>query len=435
MVSSINIVQLLSWSGFVNAIFSIGLGLFVLSTDWRRRSNQWLLITTFFIAFFAFSYAIWLAIDVSPNGTAASALFWTRMLDFGALWISITFTTWIVSLLGFEFKQHAHVRYMITIGYIVTIFISFFAFTPLFVSSVKPALFFRFWPQPGPLFDVYVGFLYLGYSCIYCQVLLYIKYFQYRREKSPEAKGIFLLSMATFAGFLGGATNFPLWYGIPIPPYGNFLVVFWVFILGYATIRYNPLYMKHKVVSTELLVAAILLFLLSRVFLTVMNGTVIGAIPDLVVFVGAVVIGFFLVRSVLNEIKQKEQLAEVNGQLDKSNAQLGELSRHLQQKVDEQTKDVRKAYEVEHKARLELEELDKNKDQFILATQHHLRTPLTIIKGYMQSLIKTPPQDFNSATKDILGNLDSTADNLSSLVNELLDVSEMQVEGKKQAAS
>ena len=56
----------------------------------------------------------------------------------------------------------------------------------------------------------------------------------------------------------------------------------------------------------------------------------------------------------------------------------------MQEKVDEQVLDVRRAYEIEKKARNELEKLNAEKDRFVLSTQHNLRTPLTIVKGFLE---------------------------------------------------
>ena len=47
------------------------------------------------------------------------------------------------------------------------------------------------------------------------------------------------LIVATGVGFTGGATNFPLWYGIEILPYGTILFTFHVSLVAYTLLRYN----------------------------------------------------------------------------------------------------------------------------------------------------------------------------------------------------
>jgi two-component system nitrogen regulation sensor histidine kinase GlnL len=48
----------------------------------------------------------------------------------------------------------------------------------------------------------------------------------------PASQMNFVLGSATI-GFFGGLTNFPLWYEIPIPPYGNVTVFVYLLMVGY----------------------------------------------------------------------------------------------------------------------------------------------------------------------------------------------------------
>ncbi|MDD2732292.1 MAG: histidine kinase N-terminal 7TM domain-containing protein, partial [Candidatus Pacebacteria bacterium] len=66
----------------------------------------------------------------------------------------------------------------------------------------------------------------------------------------------------------------------------------------------------------------------------------------------------------LSTLSKQAAIAVDNAVLYK---QIQDLNKNLQAKVDEQTKEIRNAYEIEKKARQELERLDKAKNQFILA--------------------------------------------------------------------
>lgn len=202
---------------------------------------------------------------------------------------------------------------------------------------------------------------------------------------------------------------------------GRFAGFVFVVFSAYAVLRYHLF--DIKVIATELSVFAIWLFFLIRVAIA---PTSREQIIDIWLFFLIVVFGIFLIRSALKEVKQKEKLAELNSKLDKTNADLKDLNEHLEQKVDEQTVEIKRAYEVEKKARIELEELDKAKDQFILTTQHHLRTPLTIVKGYLQS-IGQKARSFDESTKTYVAKAQEATERISALVNELLDVSQMEV--------
>src|SRR3989338_2485307 len=254
----------------------------------------------------------------------------------------------------------------------------------------------------------------------------FIAFRKYRRA-SKEDKGPFLsVLVGTVATFiLLMITQYLLLnvFGIlDFNFYGPLFLMPLVIGTGYAIIKHHLF--NIKAVATELLIFSIWMFLLVRVFF---EESLQDTIVDLVILSGVVVVGIFLIKSVLNEVRQKEKLAELNSKLDKTNADLEDLNEHLEQKVAEQTVEVRRAYEVEKKARIELEELDKAKDQFILTTQHHLRTPLTIIKGYLQSLLTEKTSLLDEEGKSYLEKASSATDRVAGLVNEFLDVSQMQV--------
>jgi signal transduction histidine kinase len=82
---------------------------------------------------------------------------------------------------------------------------------------------------------------------------------------------------------------------------------------------------------------------------------------------------------------------------------------------------------MEKKARIELEELDESKTQFILATEHHLRTPLTISKGYLDSFLDKKGGTLDEEGKSYLNKVKDAIARVTDLVNELLEISQMEV--------
>jgi signal transduction histidine kinase len=104
--------------------------------------------------------------------------------------------------------------------------------------------------------------------------------------------------------------------------------------------------------------------------------------------------------------------------------QVQDLSQNLQKKVDEQTKELKTAYEVEKKARQELEKLDATKNQFLLTTQHHLRTPLTTMKWTAGALLKTK---LNKKAKEGMESIKLSTGKLIDMVNEFLDITQFQL--------
>ena len=149
-----------------------------------------------------------------------------------------------------------------------------------------------------------------------------------------------------------------------------------------------------------------------------------------ITFIFALFFGILTIRSVISEVKQKDHLEQITKELDRANKNLTDLNIHLEERVRQQTAEVSKAYEVEKKARIELENLNSVKDQFILATQHHLRTPLTIMKGYLLAFLSKKRKLDLKTKEDYVEKTLNATNRIVKLVNELLDVSQLQL-GKK----
>ncbi|MEA3344108.1 MAG: HAMP domain-containing sensor histidine kinase, partial [Patescibacteria group bacterium] len=91
---------------------------------------------------------------------------------------------------------------------------------------------------------------------------------------------------------------------------------------------------------------------------------------------------------------------------------------------------VKEAYEVEKNAHSELKRLDEAKTQFIMATQHHLRTPLTSMIGYLDLIFGGIYGKVPSELRKTLKKFEISTSRLIKVVNELLDISQFQL-GKK----
>jgi signal transduction histidine kinase len=91
---------------------------------------------------------------------------------------------------------------------------------------------------------------------------------------------------------------------------------------------------------------------------------------------------------------------------------------------------LKRALEVEKKAKAGLEELDKAKSQFMMATQHHLRTPLTSMQGYLDLLFGGTYGKIPKKIEEVLKKFAASTKNEIKIVNEFLDISQFQL-GKK----
>ncbi|MFA5088890.1 MAG: ATP-binding protein [Candidatus Omnitrophota bacterium] len=94
-------------------------------------------------------------------------------------------------------------------------------------------------------------------------------------------------------------------------------------------------------------------------------------------------------------------------------------SQALESKVQERTKQLASALE-------NVQEISKNKSEFISAVSHELRTPLTSIKGYAALLITGKLGDIPEQVKDRLEKINKHSDNLVKMINDLLDIARIE---------
>ena len=99
-------------------------------------------------------------------------------------------------------------------------------------------------------------------------------------------------------------------------------------------------------------------------------------------------------------------------------------SYELEKKAKE---DINRAYGIEKKAKEEMEKIDKFKDQFLMTTQHNLRTPLTSMMGYTDLLLKGFFGKQNKKTTEVLQKFQILTQNMIRMVNNFLDMAQFQL--------
>ncbi len=91
----------------------------------------------------------------------------------------------------------------------------------------------------------------------------------------------------------------------------------------------------------------------------------------------------------------------------------------LELKIQQRTKELSDALE-------EISTISKRKSDFISAVSHELRTPLTSIKGYASILAAGKLGELPLAAKERVEKINKHSDNLSQLINNLLDISRIE---------
>jgi len=214
-------------SALINAITSLLLGLFVFLKNKRNSVNNVFVLLSSAVFIWSIFYFFW------QNSTnAESALLYTRLLSIGSILVPIFYLHWVFEFLEIKDRKSNIILFF---GYAITFVFLSFVFSPIFIKGVEKTLIFDFWPKAGPLYTIYLLISYTGLVG-YGLFRLFKSYFTSTSLKRYQLKYIIF---GTIIGFLGGATNFFLWYNIRILPLGNIVVSLYVFILFYAMIRYR----------------------------------------------------------------------------------------------------------------------------------------------------------------------------------------------------
>jgi signal transduction histidine kinase len=178
---------------------------------------------------------------------AETAIVFCRILSVGAFSVVISFHEFARRLRGLPNDWTSWTAYSAIAAVIcATPF-------PALVESVAPKAMFRHWPEPGPLYPAYLAFFF-GFFLRALWLLLQ----GYRSSLEPRRRNQYRwILLGAGIGMSGGATNFFLWYDIPILPFGNGLVPVYVVCLGYAIIRLRLLEFDYALVKIVAYVVAV----------------------------------------------------------------------------------------------------------------------------------------------------------------------------------
>ncbi|MDP2705574.1 MAG: histidine kinase N-terminal 7TM domain-containing protein, partial [Patescibacteria group bacterium] len=316
-------------SALVNFFASFFFGTFVYLQDRKNPVGKSFARFMWTIALWSILYAFFLQ---TQNVGYDTMMVISHIIVAPAIFISITAFHFITHFLG-KAKKY---RKITSFGYVIfTLFalLSLFG-SPLFIETVRPISVFDYWAKGGILFHPFMV-LWAAYFIAFF-ILLLTSYRESDRIKKAQIRYILL---GTIFGNLGGSSGWILFYDIPIiPP---------IIVLSFLVLAYGYAILKHHLFSIRMFAVEVLTFIIWILLLIkIIVGSQAGqfVIFDIAIFLSVVVIGSFLIRTGVRESRQREMLAELNAELDY-------LNKNLKEKVAEQTKEIRKAYEVEKEAR------------------------------------------------------------------------------------
>lgn len=180
--------------------------------------------------------------------------------------------------------------------------------------------------------------------------------------------------------------------------YGLFSMPIFMGLLAYMTVKFKIF--NVKLAAAQALVIGLVFLIASQFFFvkTITNYALVG-----ITLVLSAIGGYYLVKSVKREIKQREEIEKLAKDLEKANVRL--------------------------------KELDKQKSEFVSIASHQLRSPLTAIRGYASMLAegsfgKLPGKAMESAQR-----IEESAKLMAISIEDYLNVSRIESGNMKYSLS
>ena len=153
---------------------------------------------------------------------------------------------------------------------------------------------------------------------------------------------------------------------------------------------------KHRLLDIKIVSTEILTFVLAiaMLFEVILSNSALMLVFRFSVFLLILGVGVLLIRSVLKEVKQREELQVLTKKLENANQQL--------------------------------KALDQARAEFISIASHQLRTPPATIKWYLAAILSGDYGPLDKGVKEVLRKAERTNNLLIALVEDLLNVSRIE---------
>lgn len=352
-------------------IITLALGVFILAKNPRDKINK----SFFWLVLFIL---LWITSNYLENenlGIFLRMLF--LRLDFAlAPFLVFFFVLFCLEFSNYSLKQKFK-NYLLSA---VAIF-SLFSFSNYIVKNIE--IF-----NDTTVFKI--GVLFLPYAILVASLTAlgcYILITSYRKSSGiKKIQSFYILTGLSISALIILILNLILPQIVFIPlfisRFGIYGLIFFIFFTTLAIARYHLFGIR--VILTEILVSIIAILLFTQVLI---SKNTFEYIWKGILFSIFLIFGYLLIKSVLREIKLREQLEN---------------------------------------AYLELQKLDKAKSEFISIASHQLRTPITAIKGYISMMLDGSYGDISGQVKGKLINVFQSNERLVRLINDLLNVSRIE---------
>jgi signal transduction histidine kinase len=214
---------------------------------------------------------------------------------------------------------------------------------------------------------------------------------------------ILFLSVFGITEYIASMTGF---YEINL--YSLFLLPLFLVVIIYAIFELDIF--NFEILGTQYLVVGLVILMVGQLFFV--NGNTDRLLTIITVII-SVSLSIILFRNFKKETDQRVFIENISNELEQSKIRLEESNFRLEN------------------ANEKLKSLDKLKTEFVSLASHQLRSPLTAIKGYTSMLIEGDYGDINPQAKETIDRIMESSNNLTLVVEDLLNVSKIEQGGLK----
>jgi len=177
---------------------------------------------------------------------------------------------------------------------------------------------------------------------------------------------------------------------LQISRFGLYGMTFLVLFPAYAILRHN--FLNISIITTEIFIIGVELLLLIPVFqFEDIRNDQAKYFLNVIIFAVSSVFSYLILRGVKKEIELRQEITALAHSLEQAN--------------------------------LKLRELDRQKTEFLSIATHQLRTPISIIKGYVSLLREEVYGKTTKKMEEILSNIEKSNEHLVKLIDEFLNIS------------
>ena len=375
---------------FLGGFIALLSGLVVYLSDRKKLENIAWLALNITTAIWSFGYFSMISSNTQHVGMISN---W--VLHGGAIFIPVFYFLFTIAITG----NYERYKYIFALSSFIALGFLVLNTSELFISSVFPKYIFSNAPDAGPL---YIYFTIYFFFFVLLSLVILGKQIIKTEDWANKTKLRYVFYSSLF-GFAGGGSVFLLTFNIPIPPYPIILFSLFPIVIAIAVVKHHLFGLK--VVVTELLTFILWIVILAR---TLISSTAEDVLINGGLLVASVILGIFLIRSVLKDVEARELIQGLAKKLEGANSEL-------------------------EGANEKLKKLDRQKSEFVSIASHQLRSPLTVIKGYLSMFIEGEPALGNvkegSITPkgaEVINTMFQSTNRLAHIIEDFLNVSRIE---------